>query len=96
MDVIFESDSQILVSALCGMSYDLLSAIGVLLKEAPSLCIGFLETFSFQFVSRTCNVVAHSLAQYGLRAETECMGWEVNAPDCISAVVASDIAVYFE
>ena len=42
------------------------------------------------------NVVAHSLAQYGLRAETECTGWEGNAPDCISAVVASDIAVRSE
>ena len=69
--VIFKSDSQTLVSALRGTRYDLVSAIGVLLKEARSRCIGSLESFSFQFVSRNCNVVAHSLAQYGLRVETE-------------------------
>lgn len=90
--VIFESDSLTLVSALQGRHYDL-APIGVLLKEVRSLCIGSLESFTFQFAPRGCNAVAHSLAQYGLRAESECTGWEGSAPDCISAVVASDIAV---
>jgi hypothetical protein len=84
-------DSQTLVLALQTGKYDL-SPIGVLLKEVRSICIGSLESFEFMFVSRTCNSVAHSLAQFGLRAESSCTGWEEEAPDFVSALIASDIA----
>jgi hypothetical protein len=89
---VFESDCQTLVNAVKTRSYDL-SVIGVLLKEIRSQCICSFEFFDFCFATRSCNKVAHSLAQYGLRADSECTGWEGCAPDFISDVVASDAAV---
>jgi ribonuclease HI len=91
--VIFESDSKNLVSALIDKTQDL-SAVGVLLKEIRSICLSSFESFHFQFVPRVYNGAAHSLAQYGLRAESECTGWEGDAPDFVSVIVASDNAVH--
>ena len=93
--VILESDSQVLVKALKKNECDL-APIGVLLKEARSLCIVSFESFEYLFAPRSCNIVAHSLAQYGLRVESECTGWHGEAPDFLSVLVAGDIAVHYE
>jgi hypothetical protein len=90
--VVFEADYQTLVNAMKTRSYDL-SVIGVLQKEIQSQCIGSFELFDFCFAPHSCNKVAHSLEQYGLRADTECTSWEGFAPEFISDVVASDVAV---
>ena len=66
------------------------------LKEARSLCIASFESFEYLFAPRSCNTVAHSLTQYGLRAESECTGWEGEAPDFLSVLVAGHIAVHYE
>jgi hypothetical protein len=71
--VVFESDSLTLVQALNTCSHEL-SAIGVILREARSNCIAAFDSFDFIF----CPVnVAHTLAQYDLRAEDEYVGWAV-------------------
>jgi hypothetical protein len=75
-----------------GKNYDL-SVIGVLLNEIRSICIGSFESFTFHFIPRECNRVAHSLSQFGLRADTTCVGWEGDAPNFVSSLVASDLAV---
>jgi hypothetical protein len=84
--VIFESDSKNHVSALINKTHDL-SAMGVLLKEIRSICISSFESFQFQFVPRNYNGAAHSLVQYGLRAKSECTGWEGDAPSCCEAIM---------
>jgi hypothetical protein len=62
--VILESDSSTLVKALNGKEYDR-SEIGVLIKEAMSICRTNFECFEFPFDRRACNTVAHELAIYG-------------------------------
>jgi ribonuclease HI len=89
--VVFESDSKNLVSALRDKKHDL-SVIGVLLKEMRSLCIVSFQSFKFQFVSRKYNGVAHSLAQYGLRADGDYTDWEGETPNLVSDLVASEMA----
>jgi ribonuclease HI len=89
--VVFESDSKTLVQALNSDSHDL-SKIGVLLREARSICLSSFESFEFIFCSRYCNKVAHALAQYGYTAEDECCGWADDAPNFVSDLVASDVA----
>ena len=90
--VIFESDCKTLVEAVRSRSHDL-AHVGVLLKEIRSICIGSFESWRFEHVLRSGNCAAHSLSQYGLRAEIMCTGWEGEAPGFISDVVASEIAV---
>jgi hypothetical protein len=68
--------------------------IGVLLKEIRSTRISSFVSFKFQFALRSCDGVAQSLVQYGLRTETERIGWEDEAPEFVSDLVASDLAVH--
>ncbi|KAK1628050.1 hypothetical protein QYE76_002365 [Lolium multiflorum] len=89
--VVFESDSLTLVQALNTSSHEL-SAIGVILREARSNCIAAFDSFDFIFCPRKCNRIAHTLAQYGLRAEDECVGWADVAPPIVSDLVASELA----
>ena len=89
--VIFESDSQTLVHALQSKSHDL-AEIGVLLREIRSECIGSFESFEFSFCPRSCNKVAHDIAQFGLRTETGCTGWADDAPEFVSGLIASEFA----
>jgi ribonuclease HI len=86
--VLFESDSKTLVSAL-SMKNDDLSVIGVVLKDVQSICVCSFESFQFQFSPHSCNGVANSLAQYGLRANSECNGWEGQTPHFVFDLVAS-------
>jgi ribonuclease HI len=92
--VVFESDSQILVKALTSTSHEL-AEIGVLLREIRSSCISSFDSFEFSFCPRRCNKVAHSLAQFGYRDESECNGWADHAPPFVSELVASDLAEHY-
>jgi hypothetical protein len=91
--VVFESDSQVLVNALNSSGHEL-SEIGVLLREARSMCIASLESFSFRHCRPECNKVAHSLARFASKADEECVGWTDVAPPFVSDVVASESAVH--
>jgi hypothetical protein len=63
----------------------------LLLKEVRSICIIYLYSFEFNFAPRSCDIVAHSLAQYGLHSEIDCVGWEGEERDFVSVLVASDL-----
>jgi ribonuclease HI len=89
--VIFESDCQTLVKALNSSSHEL-AEIGILLREARSICHSAFEAFEFNFCPRTCNRVAHELAQSGFRSEVECVGWAENSPSFVTDLLASDSA----
>ena len=89
----FESDCKTLVTALQTKERDL-AHVGVLLKEARSGCISSFESYTFSFAPRSCNKVAHTLAQHGLRADVECEGWEDFAPAFLADLVASELAVH--
>lgn len=69
--VVFESDSLQLVNAINSGDHDL-SSIGVLLREARSLCFASFDAFQFKHCKRSCNNVAHSLADFGFRANVAC------------------------
>jgi hypothetical protein len=90
--VIFESDSATLVDALKTRSYDK-ATIGVLMKEARSLCMLNFESYSFSFSRRGCNRVAHELASLGAKSESQDSIWVDAAPSCIVNFLTSDLAV---
>ena len=91
--VIFESDASNLVLALTSSDYDK-SEIGVLVKEARSLCILNFDSFQFSFSRRACNNVAHELAKLGTISESSDLYWDADAPNCIATLLASDVAVH--
>lgn len=90
--VIFESDSLQLVNATNSGDHDL-SSIGVMLPEARSLCFASFDAFHFHFCKRSCNSIAHNLADYGHRAGVVCTWWKDDAPSFVWDLVASDSAV---
>ena len=88
--VIFESDSSTLVSALKSRNSDK-ALIGVLVKEARSLCMLHFSSCLFSFSRRECNSVAHNLAILGVSSESEDSVWVDEAPMCVVSLLASDI-----
>lgn len=90
--IIFESDSSNLVKALNSREYDN-ATIGMLVKEARSLCTLNFVSSSFSFSRRECNGVAHKLAKCGASDEPQDFFWEEVAPCCIVSLLASDSAV---
>ena len=90
--IIFESDASNLIQGLKSRDYDK-SEIGVLVKEARSLCILNFSSFQFSFSRRTCNNAAHELAKLGAISESEDSYWDATAPRCIATIVDSDLAV---
>jgi hypothetical protein len=89
--IVSESDSSTLVRALKSNDYDK-AMIGVLVKEAKSLCILNFVSYAFSFSRRTCNSVAHKLAKLGVIFESYDSFWEVSAPNCIVNLLASHSA----
>ncbi|KAI5003565.1 hypothetical protein ZWY2020_030725 [Hordeum vulgare] len=87
--VLFESDSLQLVNGLISGDYDL-SNIGVLLREARSLCHAPFDAFEFRFVNRECNRVAHELADFGYKTGVPCTWWKDYAPGYVLDLVASE------
>ena len=91
--VIFESDASNLVLALNSSDYDS-SEIGVLVKEARSLCILNFDSFRFSFSRRACKNVAHELAKLGTISESPDLYWDPDVPNCIATLLASDNVVH--
>ena len=89
--VVFESDCQVLVNALKSKEFDV-AEVGVLIREARSLCCASFESAEFTFCRRECNKVAHVLAQQAYRALVPLSIWTENAPVCVSVLVASECA----
>jgi hypothetical protein len=89
--IVFESDCQTLVNALKKGSYDL-SKLGILIREARSICIASFEFYKFSYYPHSCNKIAHVLAQHGLCADVECVAWADYALDFVSVLVTSEIA----
>jgi ribonuclease HI len=91
--VIFESDSLSLVNALKTGDADL-SDIGVLFREARSLCVLAFDAFEFRFCRRSCNKVAHAIAQHGKTLGVQNLLWLDDEPDFVIGLVASDLATH--
>jgi hypothetical protein len=91
--VIFESDSLNLVNALKSGDADL-SDIGVLFREARSLCMLAVDAFEFKFCRRSCNKAAHAIAQHGKTLGVQNLIWLEDAPAFVSVLVASDLATH--
>ena len=89
--VLLESDSQQLVYALKRGDADL-SDIGVLFREARSLCVLAFESYDFMHCKRSCNVVAHALAKYGFGSAESSLVWGELMPSFVLDLVASDVA----
>ena len=64
----------------------------MLFREAGSLCFANFDRFEFVFCCRTCNSVAHALAQFGFHAALPATVWTEHLPDFVSSLVASDVA----
>lgn len=90
--IILESDSSTLVHALKSTDYGK-SVLGVLVGEARSLCILNFDSFHFSFSGRTCNNVAHELANLGTNSESYNSFWKATVPNFIVNLLANDLAV---
>lgn len=90
--VVLESDSKNLVYALVRGDADL-SENGVLIREARSCCIMSFQRFNFTFCPRTCNRVAHELANFGYGLVESPVTCGEDVLEFVSVLVASDIAV---
>ena len=64
----------------------------MLFGEARSLCFANFDRFEFVFCCRTCNSVAHALAQFGFHAALPSIVWKEHLPDFVSSLGASDVA----
>jgi hypothetical protein len=91
--VTFESDSLNLVNALKTGDYDM-ADIGVLFREARSLCTLAFDAFDFTFCRRSCNKAAHAIAQHGKELGAMNSVWLEDAPAFVSMLVASDLAMH--
>jgi hypothetical protein len=72
-----------------------MSSIGVVVKEARSLCTLNFDSFQFSFWRRTCNNAAHELAKLGANSESIDSHWDGPVPSCIVTILASDLAEPF-
>jgi hypothetical protein len=71
-----------------------MSSIGVVVKEARSLCTLNFDSFQFSFWRRTCNNAAHELAELGANSESfdsHWSHWNGPVPGCIATILASDL-----
>ena len=87
----FESDCLTMISALKGRGYDA-AELGVLFREARSLCHASFVFSEFMFCPRNCNHVAHALAQFAMGAAEPLHVWANVAPDFVSVLVNADMA----
>ncbi|RAL49876.1 hypothetical protein DM860_002167 [Cuscuta australis] len=79
VDVDLFSDSQRVVQALKDRSFTSLSYIGSLIEDCRLLVLEF-NVVNFLFISRSKNIIAHSLAR---KAEVSCDVWISSPPDFI-------------
>ncbi|KAH7840848.1 hypothetical protein Vadar_022503 [Vaccinium darrowii] len=76
--VIFEGDAKGLIEVLNGKSAGC-EDIQLLVLDILQLCRSFFDVFSFVFVGRSCNAVAHELAKEGCSLGN-CSTWLVIPP----------------
>lgn len=76
--VIFEGDAKGLIDALSGRGVGC-EDIHLLVLDILQLCISSFEAFSFGYVGRKCNSVAHELASKGCSAGN-CSNWVAIPP----------------
>ena len=88
--IILESDCLMMNSALKSRDYDT-TELGVLFREARSVCHASFGSYEFMFCHRECNRVAHSVAQFGLRAAGPFSVWAAEAPDFVSVLVDTEM-----
>jgi hypothetical protein len=81
------------MTAIQSKSYDL-TDIGILLREVRSNCVGSFEVFEFSFCHKSCNKIAHELAEFERLAEEGCLGWANVTPNFVSDLVVSEIAAH--
>jgi hypothetical protein len=81
------------VNALNSGDHDL-ADIGILYREARSLCYQAFDAFEFSFCRRNCNTAAHAIAQFGKGADALNSFWLEDAPAFVSGLVASDLALH--
>lgn len=89
--IILESDCITLVNALNGREHDA-SELGVLFREAKSLCMASFQSHEFMHCNRVCNKVAHYLAQFGMGSVDPFSVWVYDAPDFVLSLLAADLA----
>ena len=87
----FESDCLTMISALKGRDYDA-AELGVLFREARSMCHASFIFSEFMFCPRKCNHVAHALTQFAMEAAEHLHVWANVAPDFVSVLVNADMA----
>ena len=76
-NVVLESDSQILITALREGSYSL-SSFGHLVKDTNFIA-SYLSSINFTHVRRQCNALAHSLARRA-KLVSQFQVWMENVP----------------
>ena len=87
----FELDCLTMISALKGRGYDA-TELGVLFREARSLCHASFVFFEFMFCPQNYNHVAHALAQFAMGAAEPLHVWANVAPNFVSVLVNADMA----
>ena len=86
-NVVFESDSLSLVNALCNRST--LRQIACLFLQILDTSLAF-STCNWSFVKREGNMVAHSIATWGIGCNDEIV-LEGRVPNCILDRVTNDV-----
>lgn len=79
-----------MVFALNGREYDG-AELGVLFREARSLCHASFVSYEFKYCRRDCNMVAHTLARFGLSADAPLSFWAGDAPSFVSVLVNTEM-----
>jgi ribonuclease HI len=90
--IIIETDATLLKSALQSTEFDS-TRHGVLFREAKFLLLTNFLDYNVLYCKRTCNIVAHVLAANGASLGSGgVMLWHDHVPDCVSLIVASELA----
>ena len=87
-NIVLESDSQILITALREGSYSL-SSIGHIVQDIKFIA-SYLSLINYTHVRRQCNALAHSLARRA-KLVSQCQIWMENVPSNSSSVLQADL-----
>ena len=88
-----DTDRQLLVQAIKGTNQDL-EVNGSLFREIKFLASLNFSMFEIIYCPRTCNKVAHVLADFGAKLDhNNVVIWFQEAPDFVNVLLASDVAV---
>ncbi|KAM0838851.1 hypothetical protein ACQ4PT_060704 [Festuca glaucescens] len=87
-----ELDSLTLVNALCGSEFDR-APEGILFRDIRSFIQLNFISCEVSFAPRSCNKVAHAMAELGAGQLDQCVIWLDDVPDAVSVLLASESAV---